>query len=82
MDVMKNIIPNGTKIRIIGTEITAVICGCCVFGIETPSVEYKIIHWISGERRDLWVHDWEVEIYEDRKKKAGFVNYETTIIKK
>ena len=76
-----NVIPNGSRVKIKDTNSVATIHACCVAGENTPIIEYRIIYWVGGDRRDAWVYDWEVELYVETKKKAGMVNYETSIVK-
>lgn len=73
---MEEVIPNGSKIVIKDTGLKGTVLSVCMFGINNPSIEYRIIYWKAGERQDVWLFDWEIELYIDNSKKAGFKNYE------
>jgi len=72
-----NIIPNGTRVIIKDINLQARTQSVCMFGEGNTTVEYRIIYWKGGERVDTWVFDWEIEVFIDKSKPAGMVNYET-----
>ena len=65
----------GTKVLVKGTEIKAVTTGVCARGND--NITYEIAWWINGERKEVWVYDFEIELYVDNSKKAGFKTYQT-----
>ncbi len=69
------LIERGTKVKVLGTDIKATVLGVCARGHS--NVSYEISWWIQGERKECWVNDFEIEVYLDSSKKAGFVNYDT-----
>ena len=48
---MNNIIPNGTRVKIIEAGIVATVHSCSVAGIDNPIIEYNLIYWVGGERK-------------------------------
>ena len=75
MDV--KIITNGTKVVIKDVGLKGTVIGVSMCGINNSYIEYRIIYWNAGSRQDDWLFDWEIEVFENTKKKAGMVNYET-----
>lgn len=71
-----NIIPNGTTVTIIGTEMKGTILCAMIEGMGSPHLSYKIVWWAGGIRHSDWVETFEIEVYTDNSKKPGMVNYD------
>ncbi len=70
-------IKNGSTVTLSNGEVKAIVIGVCIRGIE-PNLrfEYNVSWFVGGSRECAWVESYEIEIYNDTKKKAGLVNYE------
>lgn len=71
------IIPSGTRVKIKDAGLNGTIVGVAMNGIGNTYIEYRVIYWMAGERKDVWVFEFEIEILKETSKKAGFVDYET-----
>lgn len=78
---MKNwsdeILYNGTRVIINGTELKGHIDAINITGIGNDHVEYAIVWYAGGTRHRAWLQRFEFEVLEDNSKKPGMVNYET-----
>jgi len=73
-----NFIKNGTKVTIMDSELTGVVIGVCIRGVENCTIEYQV-QWIgSGGASSEWLYDYQVKVYQDNSQTPGLVNYETT----
>jgi hypothetical protein len=68
------LLKQGTRVVIIGTEIKALITGVSARGEDY--IQYDIVWWANGERKTEWVFSFEIEPYNDNSKPAGFKNYD------
>jgi len=68
------LLKQGTRVSVIGTDIKAIILGVSARGEH--HIQYEIVWWVNGERKEQWVYSLEIEPYIDNSKKAGFKTYD------
>ncbi len=66
-----------TRVKVVGTNIEAIVKGVCVRGRDYALVEYDIVYWVNGKRETDWVKNFEIEPVPITKP-AGFKNYDDT----
>ena len=72
------LLKQGTRVTILGTEIKALIIGVCARGNDY--INYEIVWWANGDRKTEWVYNFEIEPYKDNSKPAGFKTYQEQIL--
>jgi len=67
-----NIIKSGEVITIKMGGIKAYVIGVCIRG---EAVEYNVSYFNNKEHINIWLHSFEVELWVDNSKPAGFGNF-------
>ncbi len=72
---MSDLIKPSSQVKIKTNDIKGVVLAASVRGSNASDIEYQISYWVNGERKIEWVSDFEIEVYKDNKRQAGFKTY-------